>query len=105
VLVVTRFRVPTDPEAFRAELEHAHAVLAAQTGYVDGRIGRSVDDPELWVLQTVWKGPGAYRRALTAYDVKLHAWALLGQALDEPSAYEIVEPGSPVNDPLPRGYS
>jgi quinol monooxygenase YgiN len=96
VLVLTRFRVPLhEADAFRPGLEEAHAVLAAQRGYVGGAVGRNVDDPELWVLQTAWEGPGAYRRALSAYDVKVRAWALLGRSLDEPSAYETVEPGRP----------
>ena len=94
MLVVTRFRVPlTEAEGFRAGLEEAHAALAAQRGYVGGAVGRNVDDPELWLLQTSWEGPGAYRRALSSYDVKLRAWTLLGSALEEPSAYELVEPG------------
>ena len=98
MLVVTRFRVPVaEAEAFRAGLEDAHAALAEQRGYVTGGVGRNVDDPELWLLQTSWEGPGAYRRALSAYDVKVRAWALLGQALDEPSAYETVEPGEPTS--------
>jgi hypothetical protein len=104
VLVVNRFRIPvTEASDFRAGLETAHATLAAQKGYAGGSIGRNVDDPELWVLQTTWEGPGAYRRALSAYDVKVHAWALLGQAIEEPSAYEVVEPGQPVNEPGTRG--
>jgi hypothetical protein len=104
VLVVNRFRVPvTEASDFRAGLEAAFATLAAQKGYVDGRIGRNVDDPELWMLQTLWQGPGAYRRALSAYDVKVQAWALLGQALAEPSAYEVVEPGQPLNEAGSRG--
>ncbi len=98
VIVVNRFRVP-EPEhdAFRAELERAHETLATQQGYVSGRIGRNVDDPELWTLVTDWEGPGAYRRALSAYDVKLTAVPTLSRALDEPSAYETVEPGEPLN--------
>jgi hypothetical protein len=104
VLVVNRFRVPLSEESdFRAGLELAHATLAAQRGYLGGRVGRNVDDPSLWVLQTLWEGPGAYRRALSAYDVKVNAWAVLGQAIEEPSAYEVVEPGQPVNEPRSRG--
>jgi quinol monooxygenase YgiN len=104
VLVITRFRV-TDEAAgeFRPRLEAALELLGAQRGYVDGAVGRNVDDPSLWVLQTRWVGPGAYRRALSAYDVKLNAWALLGQAIEEPSAYEILRPGTATNDPQPRG--
>jgi hypothetical protein len=99
VLVVSRFRGGDD---LRARLEEALAVLGEQRGYVDGAVGRNVDDPSLWVLQTRWTGPGAYRRALSAYDVKLRAWTLLGEALDEPSAYEVVRPGEELNRAEPR---
>jgi quinol monooxygenase YgiN len=98
VIVVNRFRVPEEEQAgFRSDLEQARQTLAAQRGYVAGRIGRNVDDPELWVLTTEWEGPGAYRRALSAYDVKLAAVPTLSRALDEPSAYEPVEPGVALN--------
>lgn len=103
MLVLTRFCVPQEEaEAFRAGLEEALAALAAQRGYVEGHLGRNVDDPSLWVLQTRWDGPGAYRRALSAYDVKVRAWALLGRALDEPTAYELLGPGERPNQPRPR---
>lgn len=98
VLVVTRFRIP-EPDAadFRAELGAVRDLLAAQTGFVHGTVGRNVDDPELWVLVTGWESVGAYRRALSAYDVKLRAWVTLGKALDEPGAYEPAEPGADLN--------
>jgi len=98
VLVVSRFQVPVeDGEAFRADLTKALDVLAERSGYVDGRIGRNLDDPSLWVLTTRWENVGAYRRALSAYDVKLNAVPLLSRAVDEPSAYELVEPGTVLN--------
>jgi quinol monooxygenase YgiN len=98
VLVVSRFRVPVaEGEAFRADLAKAHAVLAGRAGYVDGQVGRNVDDPTLWVLTTRWQNVGAYRRALSSYDVKLAAVPVLSRALDEPSAYETVEPGTVLN--------
>jgi len=98
VLVVSRFRVPEDEAgAFRTALEEAARVLAARPGHLAGRIGRNVDDPELWVLTTTWEHVGAYRRALSSYDVKLHVVPVLGRALDEPSAYETVEPGGDLN--------
>ena len=98
MLVVSRFRVP-EPEAvaFRADVERAAAALAERPGHVSGQVGRNVDDPELWVLATTWEHVGAYRRALSAYDVKLHAVPLLSRALDEPSAYEVAEPGGDLN--------
>jgi hypothetical protein len=98
VLVVNRFRVPVpEGESFRADLETAREALAACAGYAGGEIGRNVDDPELWVLSTRWADVGSYRRALSSYDVKLRAVATLGRALEEPSAYERVEPGATLN--------
>lgn len=89
MLVVNRFRVLDDEAAeFRVELEAALEVLAQQRGYADGRLGRNVDDPTLWVMVTRWDDVGSYRRALSTYDVKMRAVRLLSRALDEPSAYE-----------------
>lgn len=104
MLVVNRFRVPQESgEAFRVELAAARDVLAACPGYAGGEIGRNVDDPELWVLATRWENVGSYRRALSSYDAKLHAWPVLVGALEEPSAYEDAEPGATLNVGSPRG--
>lgn len=102
VLVVNRFRVADGDETFRADVESAHALLAERPGYVDGTIGRNMDEPDLWVLTTRWVNVGAYRRALSAYDVKVGAVPLLSRAVDEPSAYEIVEPDAELNQSLLR---
>ena len=103
VLVVNRFRVPeAEGDRFRLELQGALDALAARPGHVAGRIGRNLDDPTLWVLSTQWEHVGAYRRALSSYDVKMHAVPLLSRALDEPSAYEVVEPGTDLNVASPR---
>lgn len=103
VLVVNRFRV-SDAEAgeFRLGLERALEALAGRPGHVRGEIGRNVDDPGLWTLVTTWENVGAYRRALSAYDVKLHAVPMLSRAIDEPSAFELVEPGADLNIPGAR---
>lgn len=98
MLVVTRFRVPVeDTDSFRVDVGVAHEALAACTGYVAGSVGRNVDDPTLWVLSTTWEHVGAYRRALSSYDVKMRAVPVLYRALDEPSAYELVDPGTDLN--------
>ena len=101
VLVVNRFRVPEAEMAdFRTALEAALAVLAQQRGYADGRLGRNVDDPTLWVMVTRWDDVGSYRRALSSYDVKVGAVPLLSRAVDEPSAYESLD--GELNEWLPR---
>ena len=105
MLVVTRLRPPSaDPAAadeLRAGLHRAHEVLASKPGYVGGEVGRNVDDPALWVLCTRWENVGSYRRALSAYEVKIRAVVVLSQAIDEPSAYEVLD-GGDLNEAMPR---
>ena len=102
MLVVNRFRAGADPASLRAELELVHGLLAGQTGYVAGWVGRNLDDPDLWTLTTTWVHVGAYRRALSSYDIKLHGVPVLSRAIDEPGAYEVVEPGEVLNVAEPR---
>jgi len=103
VLVLNRFRVPEEAgERFRGEVVVALEALREQSGFVDGTIGRNVDDPTLWSLVTRWEHVGAYRRALSAYDVKLRAVPVLASAMDEPSAYEVVGPETVLNTGSPR---
>lgn len=103
MLVVTRFRVPSEEgEPFRADAERALGALADRPGHLEGTVGRNLDDPTLWVLVTRWENVGSYRRALSTYDVKLEAVPLLSRAIDEPSAYEIAEPGADLNTALSR---
>ncbi len=109
MLVVNRFRVagepggsgypdgrdaPAVPGAAAAQFaERARAALAAFAacpGFADGRLGRSADDPTWWCLVTRWDSVGAYRRALGSYQVKLTATPLLAEAVEEPSAFEVL---------------
>ncbi len=79
-------------EQFHRAAAAALAALGARPGYLGGVVGRNVDDPTLWTLTTRWRDVGSYRRALSAYDVKVSAVPLLSRALDEPSAYEVLGP-------------
>jgi antibiotic biosynthesis monooxygenase len=91
VLVVSRFAVPEDGTAgFADRARVALEALAARPGFRRGRVGRGVDEPAEWVLVTEWEGVGAYRRALSAYEVKVAATPLLAQARDEPGAFEVL---------------
>jgi quinol monooxygenase YgiN len=101
VLVVNRFRVAAeDAAAFRVDVERARRLLAERPGYLEGHVGRNLDEPELWVLQTRWADVGSYRRALSSYDVKVGAVPLLSRAVDEPSAYESLD--GELNESFPR---
>lgn len=97
MLVVNRFRVGEYSGQLREDLESVHGLLADKAGYLTGWIGRNLDEPDLWVLTTRWQNVGAYRRALSSYDIKLHGVPVLSRAVDEPSAYEVVEPNAVLN--------
>jgi len=91
-LVVTRYRAFEQiAEAFRERIREALDAFAGTAGFLDGRVGRSTDEPDLWVLQMRFRDLGSYRRALSAYDVKLRAVPVMYDALDEPSAFEVLE--------------
>ncbi len=91
MLVVVRFTVPEpDGEAFLASARETLAAFAARPGYRGSRVGRGVDDRTAWVLTMEWEGVGFYRRALSAYDVRVAATQLFGLAHAEPSAYELL---------------
>ena len=96
LVVVTRYRVPLEEgTTFRERAREALDALCAQPGCRRGHVGRSMDDPERWLLQTEWETTGAYRRGLSAYDVKLRAVPVMYHAIDEPTAYEaLVEGGA-----------
>jgi hypothetical protein len=90
VLVVNRFVVDGDDAGFRARAGTALAALAGRPGYLRGRLARAYDDRTSWTLVTEWESVGAYRRALSAYEVKVDATPLLAESLDEPSAFEVL---------------
>ena len=79
-----------DAAGFREDAAAALTAFAARPGYLRGRVGRAADDPTAWVLTTEWEGVGAYRRSLSAYDVKVYAAPLLARGRDEPSAFEVL---------------
>jgi hypothetical protein len=89
VLVVTRYLVPAEEAAtFHESGGQALTVLVARPGCTGGHLSRNIDDPRLWTLTTTWVGVGDYRRALSDYEVKLHAVPLMHRAIDEPTAFE-----------------
>lgn len=89
MLSVTRHHVPADrADEFRAAAESAVLLLRARPGLLTATVGRSTDDETLWVVVTTWVDVGSFRRALSAFEVKVGAVPLLASALDEPTAFE-----------------
>lgn len=110
MLVISRFRYPEAADGSgpldTAEVELGACLeqLSHQRGYVDGVVGRALDDPTCWVLQTRWRDVGSYRRTLSSYEIRMHVVPLLARAVDEPSAYEVVigDGATPPNVARPR---
>jgi quinol monooxygenase YgiN len=88
VFAVTRLRIPAaDVPAVTDAAGQLLAALQARPGFRDGDLGRAADDPELFALHTSWDGVGAYRRALSAAEVKIAGAPVWVYALDEPGVY------------------
>ncbi len=88
MFVVTRLRVPErDGDGFVAAVDQLIGALSARPGFRDAELGRAADEPGLWALVTRWDGVGAYRRALSAAEVKITGAPVWMHALDEPGAY------------------
>lgn len=89
-VTLLRFRTP-DPVQMLADLRQAIALLATFDGFIDARLARAVDEAELISVSLGWTNVGAYRRALSAFDVKVSVVPLLSMAVDEPTAFEVLQ--------------
>ena len=103
MLAFSRFRVAPDAEAsFVERAEAAVAFFRFRPGNVTADLVRNLNEPDLWAIRTEWENVGSYRRALGSYEGKMHIQPLMVHALDEPSAYEVVEEGTDLNEAQPR---
>ncbi len=90
-VVVMRFAVPIDgADAFEEEACDVARLLAGFDGCTGVDVARASDDRELWVMVARWDSIGSYRKALSAYEVKLNAVPFLSRAIDEPTAFEVL---------------
>ena len=88
MFAVTRLRAPEeDADALAAAVASLLAALSLRPGFRDGELGRSADDPTLWAMVTRWDGVGAYRRGLSAAEVKIAGAPVWVHAVDEPGVY------------------
>lgn len=88
-VALLRFR-SGDVPSLMARLRECVALLSVQGGFVNAHLARAIDDPELIVLQLGWDTVGSYRRALSSYDVKVQVVPVISQAMDEPTAFEVL---------------
>lgn len=101
MIVVTRFRVPSDQEhAFASQADAAASHFRAAVGAEGVDLVQNLDEPDLWCLLTRWRDVGSYRKALSGMAARMILIPLSVWALDEPSAY--ADPAS-VGENRPRG--
>lgn len=88
--VATHFAIPAEQaELFQGQLQEVVDLLAVMPGCEGVELGRSPDDPSRWLLVSRWESVGAYRRAISSYEIKLRQ-PVLSRATDEPSVYEVL---------------
>ncbi|EIV93335.1 antibiotic biosynthesis monooxygenase [Frankia sp. QA3] len=101
VVAEIRFAVPGAAAAdFPAAARAALDALARAAGFRSGRLARALDEPASWLLTTEWDGPGPWRRALSAFEVRYALTPLLVHAVDVPGAFEVL---AAVDPPVARG--
>ncbi|TEX51015.1 MAG: hypothetical protein B7C55_07765 [Actinomycetales bacterium mxb001] len=88
-VALLRFR-SHDVPVLVAQLRNCVALLSTKAGFINAHMARAIDESELIVLQLGWDTVGSYRRALSAYDVKVEVVPVMSQALDEPTAFEVL---------------
>lgn len=104
--VVLRFDVaPAQAIAFREQSLAALEVLATRPGHQASLLGRAADDSGLWTATLDWESVGAYRRALSCYEVRLGAVPWLSAARDEPTAFEVLYGCGPAGSDAVEGRS
>lgn len=72
-------------------------VLSESPGFLAGRVGRSGDDPAIWVVVTTWVDVGSMRRGYGSFDARVAAAPVMTSAAHRVSAFEVLlqaEPGS-----------
>jgi heme-degrading monooxygenase HmoA len=83
--------LPADPEAFVAQVRDLLHLLAGAPGFVAGELGRSPDDPGVFLLTLRWDTAGAMRRGLGSTAAKTALGPLMATVGGTgPSTFEVL---------------
>jgi hypothetical protein len=88
----------TDAAEAPGRLRQILAAFAERPGFLDGVVARSVDDPARLLLHLSWVDVGSYRRALSHPTIKMDAIPRLGDVIDQPSAFEVLQVRTPAGE-------
>lgn len=75
-------------EQFLGPARELLEVLSRSPGFVSGHVGRSPDEPDVWLMVTHWQDVGSMRRGFGTYDAKVAAAPVMASARNQPSAFE-----------------
>lgn len=89
MLAIVRFDTSGAEGPLLVRAEAALSALSRCAGFERGWFAQSTDEPSVWTLTTLWRSVGAYRRALSTYDVKIHATPFMYDAREEPTGFEV----------------
>jgi hypothetical protein len=105
MVVVTRWLIPEAEQSQAIPQLHDLRDLFAAGGAEMVTLGRSLDNPQLWMLMTTWPKVGQYRRCLSSYPIKMAIGPIMHFIVDEPSVYEVMGIGTEGNQAKPRSLS
>lgn len=92
MIVVTEHRAGDE---FLVSARTLLEVLAATSGFEQGRIARSPDEPDTWLFLTQWRDVGSMRRGFGTFDAKVAAAPVMLTAVDRVSAFETLLEATP----------
>lgn len=77
-------------DEFAGPARHLLEVLSAAPGFRSGQLGRSPDEPGVWLIVTHWQDAGSMRRGFGGFDAKVAAAPVMLSARNQPSAFEVL---------------
>ena len=87
--VVTEHR-PADQVDFERQALAALLVLRDQPSFLSGEVGRSPDQPDVWLFTTRWATVGAMRRGLGSFEAKVALGPVMQSATERVSTFEVL---------------
>ncbi len=88
--VVLRFALKQSAGDWLQEAERVLDLFSIQPGFQSAKAYLALDDDATGLLYLQFDSVGNYRRALSAYAIKVEATQFLSESIDEPSAFEVL---------------
>ena len=87
MFVITRHEAVNQQE-FLASIKNMTQVLSQEPGFIELKMGRSLDDAKTLVVIQHWDSIGNARRAINSGKNRMDVWPVMSSAKDEPTMFE-----------------